>query len=317
MRASKTIGILLALTSLCLASIALAQPPATESGFVQVEDDVRLFYQRFGTGTPKVFIPIRLELVYAFAPLLHFHDVVLWDPRGRGLSDRPDDFSRYGIEVEFADIAALQRHFEVERITYVGISLWASIGLLYAARYPERVERVVALAPLEVAAELFAPPDRVVEHAMAALAAEVAAMEADGRSQTEPYAYCLIEKAVFWSESYVDLRNMAAFEAANLCQYPNEAADMVGPVIFEAFFSPLGEWDWRDEMMRVVAPVLILFGDHEYAIAGIEAYADYLPDVGWLMVPNAGHHVWNDRPDVVLPMMDTFLRGQWPSGLNR
>jgi hypothetical protein len=33
---------------------ALAQPPATESGFVDVEDDGRLCYQRFGTGTNRL-----------------------------------------------------------------------------------------------------------------------------------------------------------------------------------------------------------------------------------------------------------------------
>ena len=305
------------LTLLFTLGFAFAQPPATESGFVQVEDDVRIFYQRFGTGTPKVFIPNRLEMVTSFAPLLYFHDVVMWDPRGRGLSDRPDDLSRYGLEAEFADTEALRRHFGAERITYVGISIWSNIGLLYAARYPDSVGRVVALGPFEIAMELGAPPDLVVDHGLADMAAEVAAMEADGRNVTEYYRYCVLEKTVFFSESYFDLRNMAAFNAANACQYANEAADMIGPVVFEGIFSTLGEWDWREEMTRVVAPVLMLYGDHEWSIAGIEAYADYVPDLGWLMVPNAGHHVWNDRPDVVIPMMDTFFRGQWPDGLNR
>jgi pimeloyl-ACP methyl ester carboxylesterase len=310
-----TVFVLLA--AMAIGGSALAQPPATESGFVQVEDDVRLFYQRFGTGTPKVFIPNWHELVTRFAPLLHFHDVVLWDPRGRGLSDRPDDLSRYGLEVEFSDTEALRRHFGAEKVTYVGISIWANLGMLYAARHPESVERVVALGPFEVAQELGAPPDRVVDHGIAALAAEVEAMEADGRNVTEAYRYCRLEKRVFFSESYFDLRNMAAFEAANVCQYPNEGPGLFYPMLFDGIFPSLGEWDWREEMTRVVAPVLILFGDHEWSIAGVEAHADYLQDVGWLMVPNAGHHVWNDRPDVVLPMMDTFFRGGWPEGLNR
>jgi pimeloyl-ACP methyl ester carboxylesterase len=303
--------------ALGLLAFALAQPPATESGFVYVEDDVRIFYQRFGSGTPKVFIPNRLEMVTSFAPLLHFHDVVMWDPRGRGLSDRPEDLSRYGLEVEFADTEVLRRHFGAERITYVGISIWSNIGLLYAARYPESVARVVALGPWEIAQELGAPPDRVVDHGLSDMAAEVAAMEADGRNVTEAYRYCVLEKTVFFSESYFDLRNMAAFDAANVCQYPNEAADKIGPVIFEGIFSTLGEWDLREEMTRLAAPVLMLYGDHEWSIAGVEAYADYVPDLGSLMVPNAGHHVWNDRPDVVIPMMDAFFRGQWPEGLNR
>jgi hypothetical protein len=33
--------------------------------------------------------------------------------------------------------------------------------------------------------------------------------------------------------------------------------------------------------------------------------------------PNTGHHVWNGRLDVTVPMLDTFFRGQWPDGVNR
>jgi len=303
--------------ALSMLGAAFAQPPATESGFVYVEDDVRIFYQRFGSGTPKVFIPNRQEVILSFAPLLNFHDVVTWDPRGRGLSDRPDDLSRYGFEVEFADAEALRRHFGSEDITYVGLSLWANVGLLYAASYPESVARVVALAPMEIATELYTPPDRVVEHDVSAFVAQYEAMERDGRNVTEAHEYCRIGQIAFWADAYIDMKNMAAFMAANQCQYANEAGDMIGPVIFEGIFGKLGEWDWREDMTRVAAPVLLLFGDHEHAIAGVEAYADHLPDVGWLMVENAAHHVHNDRPDVVIPMMDVFFRGQWPEGLNR
>jgi hypothetical protein len=33
--------------------------------------------------------------------------------------------------------------------------------------------------------------------------------------------------------------------------------------------------------------------------------------------PDTGHHVWNERIDVVIPMLDAFFRGGWPEGVNR
>jgi pimeloyl-ACP methyl ester carboxylesterase len=282
-----------------------------------VEDDVRLFYQRFGSGTPRVFISNRHEVLGPFAPLLYFHDIVLYDPRGRGLSDRPDDLSRYGLDVEVDDIEALRRHFGSERIIYVGHSLWGMVSILYAARFPDHVERVVAVGPLEVAFELGAPPDRTIEHDLSAQIAEKEAMERDGRSLSQPYAYCTLEKWIGAAEGYVNLSSTVYNTAANLCQYANEYGDQILPVVFEGILGAAGEWDLRGEAATVSAPVLLLFGDHDWSLDGIRAYADYLQDVGWLEVADAGHGVGTDRPDVVVPMLDTFFRGEWPEGVIR
>lgn len=296
---------------------ALAQPHATESGFVDVEDDVRLFYQRFGTGTPTVFIPNRLELTHSFASLLAGHDVVTWDPRGRGLSSRPDDLSRYGLEAELADAEALRRHFGAERVTYVGISLWANVAMLYAARHPDRVAGVVALGAFPIAAALEEPPEDPIVHDLAATVAEMEAMQADGRDGTERYAFCVLDKSVAFADSYVSLDHMAPFHAANVCQYRNEHPDMIVPVVFEGIFGSFGEWDWRGDMERVQAPVLLIHGERDWSLEGVRAHVDYLSDVEWVLVPNASHHVWNDRPDVVLPMMDAFFERTRDGGSSR
>ncbi|MFO8150807.1 MAG: alpha/beta hydrolase [Trueperaceae bacterium] len=300
-----------------MAGSGLAQPPATESGFVQVEPDVRLYYQRYGTGTPTVFIPNRLELVHAFASLLPFHDVVTWDPRGRGLSDRPTASERYGIDAELADVEVLRRHFGAERVTYVGTSLWGNLAVLYAARHPESVAGVVAMAPLPIAHGLRRDSLKRPMPNVHAQRLELDRMRVDGRIRSQPYAYCVLEKCVEYADSYVDPAAMAPFLAANLCQYANEQASRQALVI-DGMFRSFGRWDWRADAEAVVAPVLLLFGEHEtWRTDGVRAYADHLRDVGWLEVPRAGHHLWNDRADVVLPMLDAFFRGGWPEGVNR
>jgi pimeloyl-ACP methyl ester carboxylesterase len=300
-----------------MTGVALAQPPASESGFVEVEDGVRIFYQRFGTGTPTVFIPNRLELTYAFASLLPFHDVLTWDPRGRGLSSRPDDLSRYGLEAELADAEALRRHFGAERVTYVGISLWANVAMLYAARHPDSVAGVVALGAFPVRSDLEEPPGDPIVHDLADAVAEMEAMRSDGRDRTEPYAFCVLDKSVAFADSYVDIESMAPLLAANVCQYRNEHPDMIVPVIFEGIFGSFGAWDWRDDMTRVRAPVLLIHGDRDWSLEGVRAHVEFLPDVEWVLVPDAGHHVWNDRADVVLPMMDAFFTRVRDGGPNR
>ena len=305
-----------ALCFLVFAAPAPAQPLATETGFVQVEDDVRLFYQRFGTGTPEVFVPNRLEFVLPFASLFERFDVVTWDPRGRGLSSRPEDEARYGIDAEIADAEAMRRHFGADRVTYVGGSVWGSIAMLYAARHPESVERAVAMGPLALSADRMGPPDRPITRDYDGLEAEIAAWDADGRAEADPYGYCVLVKRRDNAGSYVDLANMAIVEANNHCQYDNERPGR--DVARNGMFNSLASWDWTDEVAGIEAPVLILYGDHElWPLAGVRAYAEHGPTVGLLELADSGHHVWNDANARVLSALQSYLVGDWPPGTVR
>jgi pimeloyl-ACP methyl ester carboxylesterase len=190
--------------------------------------------------------------------------------------------------------------------------------MLYAARHPEAVERVVAMGPLPVQAAQMGPPDRPIDHGLEAERAELAAMEADGRMASDPYAYCVLEAYVGGSASHVDIEAMRIPAKGNGCQYPNDRPDRVLPVVFEGIIGSFGEWDWSDQVASVTQPTVLLFGDHEaWPQAGVQAYAPLLQDVGWLEVERSGHAVWNDANELVLEMLDTFFRGAWPDGVNR
>jgi proline iminopeptidase len=318
MRHTNLIRIAVALVALTATFLAAAQPRPTATGFLQVEDDIRLFYQRFGTGTPVLFSPMRSEMVTTFAPLLEHVDAVLWDARGFGLSDRPDDFTRVGLDHELADAEAMRQHFGAERVYYLGGSLWGSVGMLYAARHPSSVAGVISMAPLAIQVDLMGEPDHPIVHDLADAHAELEAMRADGRQVTHPYEYCVLEYRVGFSDSYVDLANFERFEAANVCQYENWHMHNVLPIAFEAIFGSFGEWNWRDELSGVEPPVLLLYGDHEaWPLSGVRAYAEVVPNIGWVEFVGVGHHVWNERTDEVIAMVETFVTGAWPEGVER
>ena len=69
------------------------------------------------------------------------HRVIAMDLRGRGLSDKPP--TGYSIEHHCKDVLALMNDQGLERPVLMGHSLGAFISLVFAAKYPQRVDRLI------------------------------------------------------------------------------------------------------------------------------------------------------------------------------
>ena len=78
------------------------------------------------------------RLASALAP---HHRVIAMDLRGRGLSDKPH--TGYSIQHHCKDVLALMNDQGLERPVLMGHSLGAFISLVFAAQYPQRVDRLI------------------------------------------------------------------------------------------------------------------------------------------------------------------------------
>lgn len=290
----------------------------TETGYLTVADGVEIYYERYGTGTPNVFISNRQEVHLTMAPILESHNVVTWDPRGRGRSSRPDDLSLYTADTDIADTEALRRHFGADRISYIGISLWGSMGALYAARHPESVAQIVMLGPLPIEQRYFDIVDNPPVYDLSEEEAILEQMEADGVRESDPRAFCQQQWTLFGADSYYDRANMENLINSDMCNSENEFIENVGAVAFDGIITSFGDWNWTGEAAEVEAQALLIFGEHEWwSREGVRTWATHISDIGVMELERAAHHVWNDRADVVLPAIDQFLRGEWPEAAAR
>ena len=73
--------------------------------------------------------------------LASHHRVIAMDLRGRGLSDKP--LTGYSMEHHCKDVLALMDDQGLERPVLMGHSLGAFISLVFAAQYPQRVDRLI------------------------------------------------------------------------------------------------------------------------------------------------------------------------------
>ena len=69
------------------------------------------------------------------------HKIMAMDLRGRGISDSPP--SGYSVENHCRDILALMDDQNLERPVLMGHSLGAFISLVFAAKHPRRVDRLI------------------------------------------------------------------------------------------------------------------------------------------------------------------------------
>ena len=120
-----------------------------ESGYVERDGGVRVFYEIYGSGEPTVLLLPTWSIVHSRfwmmqIPYLARHCRVLtFDGRGNGRSDRPADGAAYS-EWEFAaDALAVMDATETERAFLVSLSLGAQRALILAADHPERVAGAV------------------------------------------------------------------------------------------------------------------------------------------------------------------------------
>jgi pimeloyl-ACP methyl ester carboxylesterase len=75
--------------------------------------------------------------------LSNTHRVFAYDLRGRGDSDKPE--SGYSLSIHADDLAEIIDALELDRPIVIGHSLGAMIGLNFAARYPEKLSKLILM----------------------------------------------------------------------------------------------------------------------------------------------------------------------------
>lgn len=106
-------------------------------------DGVNIFYEATGSG-PTVLLSHGYSATSFMwrgqvAALSDRYQVVVWDVRGHGRSDSPDDPSLYSEALTLDDMAAILDQVEADRAVIGGLSLGGYLSLAFNVAYPQRV----------------------------------------------------------------------------------------------------------------------------------------------------------------------------------
>jgi pimeloyl-ACP methyl ester carboxylesterase len=276
-------------------------------------DGTELAYHLRGEGAPLVVLPGGPMQASAYlgdlGGLSARRRLVLLDLRGTGDSATPADPGSYRCDRLVADVEALRVHLGLDRMDVLAHSAGGSLAMLYAARYPERVARLVlvtaipwalgmpATAEQRLAAARLRSGEPWFPEAFPALERWLA-----GRSDYDPAC------APFFYGRWDDTARLHMARGDE--QFNDEAFEVYGS---EGAYDPPAT---SAALARVTAPVLVLAGDLDGGPCPelARAAADAFPNADFTVQPGAAHYPWLDDPDWFAGRVTRFLDGRDVSG---
>ncbi len=110
-------------------------------------DGVNIYYEAHGQG-PAVLLSHGYGATSAMwegqiAALSGTHRLIMWDMRGHGATDSPDDQALYTEDASVDDMAAILDAEGIDEAVIGGLSLGGYMALAFNVKYPERVSALM------------------------------------------------------------------------------------------------------------------------------------------------------------------------------
>src|SRR5690348_4430367 len=281
--------------------------------YVTTTDEVRLFCRCVGESPKALLIPSAVYLFDDFRQLAAHRTIIFFDLRNRGRSDAVSDETKLamGIHNDVEDLEAVRRHFGFEKVDVLGHSYVGLTVVLYAMKYPERINRVVQIGPIQPVSGRKYPA-----HLSGADATLAEVLSKFAQLQVEPGADPRQLCRKFWAL----LRILYVVDATDAGKLHWEPCDLANELNFMRYWNAhvlpsiqklkLGAEDFA----RVQAPVLTIHGakDRSAPYGGGREWAMLLPNARLLTIAKAAHVPWIEEPETVFGSIATFLDGTWP-----
>lgn len=312
---------------------SLEPPEQLDPETWQVEANIELHFEAHGEGRPVLLvhggpgIPYEepWEGLVELRDTFRFYD---YHQRGCGASTRP--FDRFeggnyltnmvelertlGIGAQIADIERIRRILGEEKLILIGHSFGGFLATLYAAEFPDRVEKLILVAP----AGLLTPPDEerdLFKRTRTRLPAE---RQAEFDSAMADY----FDFGTIFSKSEEDLVQrhsrigpfiLEAMGYESAAETPRIRPG--GWAVYAQYFS-LGTFgDFSPALERIRAETLIVHGaDDELSTPGAKSYAA-IEGAKVIEIPRdregavASHFIFDDAPTGFATGLRTFLTG--------
>jgi pimeloyl-ACP methyl ester carboxylesterase len=280
----------------CMCALQVHAEDLGEEGYAN-SDGVKIHYVTAGKGPLVVMIHGFPDFWYSWRnqmPELAKHfQVVAIDMRGYNKSDQPAGVENYRMDKLVADVLAVINHFKRDKAVIVGHDWGGAVAWSFAMIHPEKTDRLIICNlphPNGLMREL--AKENSEQHKNSQYAREFQKPDAAGKLKAE--------MLVFAKDPEVRKKYLEALSRSS----------MEGMLNYYKANYPRPPYKTGRELPKVKCPVLMIHGLKDiYLLPGAlnDTWKWVEKDFTLVTVPEAGHFVQWDAPDVVTKNMVRWL----------
>jgi pimeloyl-ACP methyl ester carboxylesterase len=268
---------------------------------IKTEESVTIHVRTAGHGPAVLLIHGFGDTGDMWAPLAaelaREYTVVVPDLRGMGLSSHPAD--GYDKRTQAADLRAVLTRLKIDQATVVGHDIGTMVAYAYAARYPDKTQKLVVMdAPVPG----IPPWDELVRNPLLwhfTFGGPDAERLVAGRER--------IYLDRFWNEFAADRSKIdepTRVHYAKLYSLPGAMHSA-----FAQFLSfPADAADNKASMAtKLTMPVLAIGGEHSFGANEALVMRNVAINVTEVVIANSGHWLMEEQPTATINAIRTFL----------
>lgn len=200
-------------------------------------------------------------------------------------------------------------------ISLIGWSYSGAVVALYSIKYHQHVERMIQIGPI--------PPRKNPYWEQNVMTSSSRLNENDQKTIENIYEkyqdtdnthdfikeyYKVAQKPLFYGDVIEDKFR------EDFYTLDNERPDNVWKFILPTIIEYLGDWDFRSILPKLRVPVLTIHGIYDaFPMESAKEWSKYLPQGKLLIIDDAGHLPWLEKPESFYKTVDTFLTDNWPN----
>ncbi|MBS4172172.1 alpha/beta hydrolase [Bacillus sp. FJAT-49736] len=241
-------------------------------------------------GEHRFFLPHLLPLAKQFK-------LVFYDQRGCGKS-KPSENNQYTIQEEVKALEMLRVELQLEKINLVGESWGSMLALLYAATYPDRVNKILLTAAIGITAEgfnIFAKEldKKLTEKDKAQLSYWAQILENDESALVEIFK--IIDKYYVYSEETLKRKSKTQ---SNSTVNAEMGKDIQANYNLSNHVTKLKD-----------IPILVAQGSHDILHPGLiqNLLLDHIPHAELVVIEQCGHWTVVEKPEVFIDITQKFF----------
>lgn len=262
-------------------------------------ENTEIYYEEYGEGQPLILSYGLAGNTGMWKPQIDAfrkdHRLILWDQRGHGKSDSPEDPNKYGVWVSVEDLNALTDQLDLKEAYIGGQSMGGGVAARFALKYPHKTKALLVFNS-HSASGLNSSPER---RAMRQRSIEI--VQQEGMKAMAEFAMREDPNIAGYLQLHPDSLEEATAEIRAMFL----ALNPIGYV--NSIIAARNSDDISDQLGQIKVPTLLVTGDRDPVLKSMLYVRGRIKQAVLKVVSCAGHHANLDNPKEFNAVVLDFL----------